>query len=98
ERDTASGADHAERLKELTDRKVAAEAKLKILETQLEKERKLAAKARDLRKALEQPEGNGAAPEGLKAELTQVRTELTGVQGESPLVYPVVDGAAVAEL
>src|SRR5207249_776171 len=41
---------------------------------------------------------NGAPADGLKAELMQAQAELAGVQGESPLVYPVVDGASVAEL
>ncbi len=103
ERDTASGADHAERLQDLVTRKEASEARLKALEVQLEKERKLAAKVRELRKALEQPpgdgNGDGAPPrDGLKAELAQAQTELAAVQGEVPLVHPVVDGAAVAEL
>jgi type VI secretion system protein VasG len=100
ERDTASGTDHGERFKDLTERKATADARLKALETQLEKEKKLAAKVRELRKTLEQPagDGNGAPPDGLKAELMQAQAELAGVQGESPLVYPVVDGASVAEL
>jgi type VI secretion system protein VasG len=103
ERDASGGGDHAERLKELTERKTSAEARLQALEVQLGKEKKLAAKVRELRKALEQPAGDGdghgaPAPDGLRAELTQAQAELAAVQGETPLIHPLVDGAAVAEL
>jgi type VI secretion system protein VasG len=98
ERDAAGGGDHADRHKELTDRLAAVEANRAALESQLEKERKLAAKVREMRKALEQPAEGGPPPDGLRAELAQAQSELGKLQGETPLVHPVVDAAAVAEL
>ncbi len=100
-RDAANTPEQLERLQELTERKEAAEARLKALEVQLEKEKKLAAKVRELRKALDQAGRSGASAslaENLRAELAKAQAELAGVQGESPLIHPVVDGAAVAEL
>jgi len=98
ERDAAGGGDHAERHKELKDRLAAVEANRAALESQLERERKLATKVREMRQALEQPAEGAPPPDGLRAELAQAQAELSKLQGETPLVHPVVDAAAVAEL
>jgi type VI secretion system protein VasG len=98
ERDSAGGGDHADRHKELTERLAAVEANRAALENQLERERKLATKVREMRQALEQPAEGSPPPEGLRAELAQAQAELQKLQGETPLVHPVVDAAAVAEL
>jgi type VI secretion system protein VasG len=39
-----------------------------------------------------------ADPEALRAELAAAMAELHGIQGEEPLVHPVVDGQSVAEV
>jgi type VI secretion system protein VasG len=98
ERDATSGADKAEHLQDLNERLKAVETKRAALEEQLAKEQKLAGKAREFRTKLESPpEGQTPSP-GLKSELAAVQSELESVQGESPLVHPVVGSAAVAEL
>src|SRR5262245_47050928 len=75
ERDAAGGGDHADRHKELKDRLAAVEANRAALESQLERERKLAVKVREMRQALEQPAEGGPPPDGLRAELAQAQAE-----------------------
>src|SRR5262245_19939862 len=98
EREQAIGTDHDERLAGLKQRKQETEARRDDLKKRLERERKLAVKVREMRQALEQPAEGGPPPDGLRAELAQAQAELAKVQGESPLVYPVVDGTAISEI
>ena len=53
ERESSFGADHTERLENITKRKVAAEARLADLQARWEKERDLVARIRDVRAKLE---------------------------------------------
>ncbi|HEY8503108.1 MAG TPA: type VI secretion system ATPase TssH [Gemmataceae bacterium] len=110
-REQAAGQDHSARIGELSERKRKAEERFAALEAQLEKERELVEKIRAARARLEEGPANPASPspgkegpgggEGsdaakLQAELVRLDDELRAVQGETPLVYPVVNAQAVA--
>jgi type VI secretion system protein VasG len=108
-REAATGADHAARSAALTDEKATLQAALAALMARWEQEKALVATIAGLRRTLEAPpvpEGAIAdppadpppAPEALRAELAAAMAELHAIQGEEPLVHPVVDGQAVAEV
>lgn len=110
EREAAVGADHKERLKELTEKKETAQKLLADLEKRWAEEKGLVEKIQKLREKLEKnlasqaPKGD--AKDRLKpddetksrAELGELDRQLKKVQGESPLVTPVVDSQSVAEV
>ncbi|MEP6946309.1 MAG: type VI secretion system ATPase TssH [Acidobacteriota bacterium] len=135
QREQVTGADHDNRLTEITALKTTAEEKLAVLKTQWEKEKDLTNQIRNIRIKLEmsrldtppaaddavsqdaepaEPAGEGdqnaeaptaeAAPveavdtEFLRGELKRLNAELKAVQGEDPLMQPVVNGQTVAEV
>jgi type VI secretion system protein VasG len=105
-REKAAGAAHEERLQELTGKKEAAEVRLVDLKKRWEEEKKLVAEVQKLRAKLEGGAGEGKNGERLspeeegkcQAELARLRQDLAKMQGENPLVQPVVDRQAVAEV
>jgi type VI secretion system protein VasG len=105
-REKAAGAAHEERLQELTTKKESAEVRLVDLKKRWEEEKKLVAEVQKLRSRLEGHAEGGANGERLspeeeskcQAELGRLRQDLAKLQGESPLVQPVVDRQAVAEV
>jgi type VI secretion system protein VasG len=110
ERESATGAAHDERLAELCEKKKNAETRKAALEKRWEAEKKLVEQLQQLRAKLEghatsqQPKGDakarltGAEEAQAKGELKRVQTELGKLQGEQPLVLPVVDSQAVAQV
>ncbi len=144
EREQVTGADHDERLAELTAKRTETEAELEKLNEQWEKEKDLTGQIRNIRvklemtrldgkidaitaaEALNAPESAAAAtaetdavagddssgtaaataPEAatpldtefLRSELKRLNAELKQVQGEDPLMQPVVNGQSVAEV
>jgi type VI secretion system protein VasG len=96
-RETAAGADHAARAAELADDRAATAEQLAALETQWEAEQALAA---DILAARATIEDAAAEPDhaAARATLTAKLAELRALQGEEPLIFPVVDGQAVAEI
>jgi type VI secretion system protein VasG len=106
EREKAVGADHEQRLQELTERKEKAEKRLVELEKRWEEEKSLVGEIQRLRGRLEAHASDGKDAEKLKpdeearckAELGELRQKLAKIQGETPLVQPVVDRQAVAEV
>jgi type VI secretion system protein VasG len=93
-REESGGFDHGEKLEDI-EKEIALEQKKKVaLEKRLEMEKTLVADITRLREAAK------AEPEkaGLKAELEAKRKELAGVQGEEPLVFPLVDTQAVSSV
>jgi len=91
----------AERLPSLVERKTVAEARKAELEKQLLAEAELVTKLKDLRAAIETAVAAEPVPDSVekdKAELHAVTEQLKALQGETPLVYPVVHGGAVAEV
>ncbi|MCS6931909.1 MAG: type VI secretion system ATPase TssH [Acetobacteraceae bacterium] len=100
-REAAAGADHAARSAALSAEKAKLEGELAALEARWEQEKALVARIAELRRALEAPPADAPpAPdrEALRAELAAATGELHRLQGEEPLVHPVVDGQAVAEV
>jgi type VI secretion system protein VasG len=110
EREQAVGADHARRLGELVERRRGAEARREALEKRWQEENRLVQEIRERRSALEDHalaqsgRGDGAGrlqPEqeaAHRADLARLQKELGQLQGDSPLVQPVVEGQAVAEV
>ncbi|MFQ3649466.1 MAG: type VI secretion system ATPase TssH [Gemmataceae bacterium] len=108
-REEAVGAEHKARLAELTTIKQAAQERLTALEHQLAAESQLVQKIRQTRSKLEAHaalNGKTDAPEyltpeaeaQLKASLAADLAELKKVQGDNPLIQPVVNSGAVAEI
>jgi type VI secretion system protein VasG len=75
-REKATGADHSERIEELTAEKAEAEERLKILEERWQKERDLVRQIRDLRHRLEQHAA--PRPEGKPAETVSAKIGSAG--------------------
>ena len=111
ERESAVGADHKHRLDEIKEKKSTTETKLAALQKRLDEEKKLATDVLGLRMkienhvaALADPKSDGkaklSAADEAKAreDLASLEKKLAEVQGETPLVQPVVNGQAVAEV
>ena len=98
-REMASGADHASRRDELEAERAVVEGELAALETQWQRERELVSKLLELRTANEADTEDTATEPGLAAaRIKDVSAQLRALQGEQPLMFPVVDGQAVAEI
>ncbi|MDR3719372.1 MAG: type VI secretion system ATPase TssH [Bryobacteraceae bacterium] len=95
-RETAAGADHAERLEAIKTQRASVETSLAALKERFEKESGLVSRIRELRGALE--EGAGDGQEAKRAELDQLNSELDALQGDSPLLRVCVDGHIVGEV
>jgi type VI secretion system protein VasG len=94
EREQAGWADHESRLAELKARKVEAEKKRDELQERLVRERDLVQAIRTALAASEKPGADGKHRE----ELARLRAELSRLQGEVPLVLPVVDAVAITQI
>jgi type VI secretion system protein VasG len=96
-REMAAGGDHAARQAALEEEAATVAADLAALEGRWKTEKSLVEKVLALRHALESAEdsADGAAD---REALAATTAELHAIQGENPLVHPVVDGVAVAEV
>ncbi len=107
-REEATGSDHKARREALEQEHAKVSAELEEVMNRWEEEKALVAKMRDLRHQIEAaavpmpgPEGKPAEPidtEALKKDLGEASEALKKLQGEEPLVFPVVDGQAVADV
>jgi type VI secretion system protein VasG len=104
-RESATGANHAEALKALSNRKAEVAAALQALETRWTEEKALVSEIRYLRRKLEEAHGLDAkdAPDkkevaGWRDALETKARRLAEIQGEDPLVQVAVDGQAIAEV
>ncbi len=107
-REEATGADHKARREALEQEHAKVSAELAEVMNRWEEEKALVAKMRDLRHQIEAaavpmpgPDGKPTEPvdaEALKKELGETAEALKKLQGEEPLVFPVVDGQAVADV
>ncbi|SFK45449.1 type VI secretion system ATPase TssH [Falsiroseomonas stagni] len=103
-RELATGADHAARIAALEADRDKAQAELDALNARWEQEKALVARMRDLRARAESaaleltPAAPPEDPAAIRAELAEAGAALKALQGEEPLVHPVVDGQAVAEV
>ncbi|WP_376099413.1 type VI secretion system ATPase TssH [Roseomonas sp. CCTCC AB2023176] len=96
-REEAAGGNHAKRREALEAEAKAVAEDLAALTGRWETEKGLVTKLLDLRRALESAEASEDAAKNREA-LAAASTELKSLQGENPLVHPVVDGVAVAEV
>jgi type VI secretion system protein VasG len=97
DRESATGADHHARRAELMETREAAEDELKSLDAQWETEKRLAATIAAERAVIEAPD-DGEDKDAARARLAAATNELRSVQGDRPLIFPLVDGQAVAEI
>lgn len=110
ERESAVSTEHVERLAEVATAKATAELRAAELQGRLEQERTLTQRLLDLRGRLEAAVAGGALSSGtgeatgspanddLREQLKTVTAELALLQGEKPLVKPVVDAQVIAEV
>jgi type VI secretion system protein VasG len=93
EREKAAGGAHDKRLDELRQERKKTDERRTVLEKQLNEERTLVTKVQELRTKIENdPKSNGT----VVPELLRTQEQLAKLQGETPLVHPVVDRQAVA--
>jgi len=97
DREIATGADHQSRKSDLLGERAKAEEELGTLQAQWEKEKKLAEEIAAIRSKIEDPESQ-EDKDVARRQLAGLNEELRGIQGERPLIFPVVDGQAVAEI
>jgi type VI secretion system protein VasG len=93
-REEISGADHAARLQALGSEGAGLRTELEALEARWSEERQLAADLTEMRHEAEEGTGSGAT----QADIVAVAERLRLLQGERPMVFPVVDAQAVAEI
>ncbi len=97
QREQASGADHAKRIVELNEERLTANDRLGALETRWQEERAIVTEVAEARAALEAPDG-AEDRSAERTRLTGLMDRLREIQGEQPLIFPVVDAQAVAEI
>jgi type VI secretion system protein VasG len=97
DREMATGGAHEARINEITEEKLKTQNELAALEVRFETEKKLAGDIATVRTKIESKEDTGDKTM-LRAELNKLNEELKALQGENPLIFPVVDGQAVAEI
>jgi type VI secretion system protein VasG len=110
ERESATGQAHDERMQEITARKQQAEQRLTALEKRWADEKKLVEEIQKLRAKLEAHAAAGTNKEKAgerlspadeakaRDELSNLHQQLQGLQGEAPLVLPVVGSQAIASV
>ncbi len=97
DRESAAGADHGARRDELIEERAKLDADRLALEVRWGEEKTLATEISETRGHIENPD-DGQDKDGLRAKLAEATNKLSALQGEQPLVFPVVDAQAVAEI
>ncbi len=97
EREIAAGESHAARCEELLAERGTLSEELEALQARWEQEKGLAAEIAETRAKIED-QANTEDKEALRTRLTETSAKLRALQGETPLIYPVVDKQAVAEV
>jgi type VI secretion system protein VasG len=97
QREAASGTEHAPRIADLNEERVAAKDRLGALDSRWQHEREIVAEVAKARFALEDT-GDQADLSTERNRLAGLMDQLHAVQGEHPLIFPVVDAQAVAEI
>ncbi len=107
QREEVLGAAHRHRVDELRELREKTEARRAALEARWEKEKELAGKILELQDQLVAAAGAKPGSEAaltaekegeIRSQLGGLEKELAALQGEEPLVLPLVDGQAVAEV
>ncbi len=96
-REIAAGEPHETRRDELIAERARVAGELVELEARWEQEKALAAEINEARAKIED-EANTEDKDALRTKLTETSAKLRALQGETPLIYPVVDKQAVAEV
>ena len=97
DREMASGTDHGTRRAELAEERVTTVTDLEGLETRWAAEKSLMEEITAIRGRID----GAAADADITTDrdlLTAARGRMRALQGEQPLIFPFVDGAAVAEI
>jgi type VI secretion system protein VasG len=97
DREMAAGENHADRREALLAERTVKASELVALNERWEQEKVLAKEIGDIRGKIESPEDT-ADKLALRETLTRTVKTLHELQGEEPLIYPVVDGVAVSEV
>ncbi len=107
EREMSAGADHTTRRDELTAERQRTSDELAKLQERWEAERALVAEIDAVRSSIDaaaaaqKTSEDGAAKsdgQAERAKLAELSVRLRALQGEQPLIFPVVDGQAIAEI
>lgn len=107
ERETTLGADHNVRVTDIQTKKTRVQERLAALESRWQEEKKLAEQIQALTAKLDahrsaKPDAKerltGDQELAAREELAKLEKQLIAVQGEEPLVLPVVGGQAVASV
>lgn len=96
-RETAAGADHALRRTELTAEREQAVVDQTALTERWDEEKSLCRDIAEARKGIEDAE-RAEEHDTLRTNLAAASGKLHALQGEHPLVFPMVDAQAVAEI
>ena len=97
EREIASGEKHESRRDDLQAERAVKTTELEALTVRWDQEKILAAEISTIRGQIED-EANTEDKDELRVKLAAAASSLRTLQGEEPLIYPVVDGQAVAEV
>jgi type VI secretion system protein VasG len=97
DREIAEGEPHTARREELLVERAGLAQELVDLDARWEKEKGLAAEISETRAKIEDP-ASTEDKDALRTKLTGTSSTLRALQGETPLIYPVVDRQAVAEV
>ncbi len=97
DREIAAGEPHAARREDLLAERAMLAQELTDLEVRWEQEKALAAEISETRARIEDPANTGDK-DALRTQLTATSAKLRDLQGETPLIFPVVDRQAVAEV
>ena len=97
DREIGSGLDHTTRRGELVAERAAVVDALVALELQWDKEKTLVTEIGEIRGRIEAAEA-GADTEADRTSLAAAGAAMRVLQGEQPLIFPVVDGQAIAEI
>ncbi len=97
DREMASGEKHGDRRETLLAERASKSTELETLHERWEQEKLLAADITAMRGKIESAEDTDDK-DALRETLTTTAATLRALQGEEPLIYPVVDNQAVAEV
>jgi type VI secretion system protein VasG len=97
EREIASGEKHESRRDDLQAERAVKTTELEALTVRWDQEKVLAAEITTIRGQIED-EANTEDKDELRVKLAAAASSLRTLQGEEPLIYPVVDAQAVAEV
>ena len=97
DREIAAGENHGDRREALLAERTVKASELVALNERWEQEKVMAKDITDIRAKIESPEDTGDKL-ALRETLTATVKTLHALQGEEPLIYPVVDAIAVGEV